>query len=195
MPKIDKEIKQNKYQSDSLVWLMATLVGWVGAARSKAGLVALTLPQDSIEDCMRQLYWLGVKERCSVAPPEPGQVLADLEPELNRYFNGKQVQLDFPVDWSVFTPFQQRVLKVVKEIGYGELRSYGQVAALTGCHRAARAVGGAVGANRILLVVPCHRVIRSDGTIGGFGCDLSWKERLLTAEGVKPDLGGRYKLE
>jgi len=195
MSKVDKEIKQSKYKPDSLIWLMATPAGWVGAARSEAGLVALTLPQDNVEDCMRQLSWLGVKEGCSVTPPEPGQSLVDLESELNRYFSGEPVQFDFPVDWSVFTLFQQRVLKAVKEIGYGELLSYGQVAALIGCHRAARAVGGAVGANRILLVVPCHRVIRSDGSIGGFGCDLSWKERLLTAEGVQPGTGGRYKLE
>ncbi len=190
----NKLVILKKYKPDPLIWMMDTVAGWVGAARSEAGLVALTLPQSSVEECMRHLFWLGVKEGCPVVPPEPGHVLTGLVQALNRFFSGKRVQLYFPVDWSVFTPFQQRVLQAVREIRYGTLLSYGQVAAQINCPRATRAVGGALGANRILLVVPCHRVIRSDGSIGGFGCGLAWKARLLAAEGIQPDPGGKYQL-
>jgi len=194
MPYEFKKVKLKKYRQDPLVWLVATPAGWVGAARSEAGLVALTLPQPSVEECMRYLTWLGVKEGCPVLPPEPGHVLAGLAQALKRYFDGERVQLDFPVDLSLFTPFQQRVLMVVREIRYGTLLSYGQVAAQINCPRATRAVGGALGANRILLVVPCHRVIRGDGSIGGFGSGLAWKVRLLAAEGLQPGSGGKYQL-
>lgn len=183
-----------KFKPDPLGWLVDTAAGWVGAAGSEAGLVALTLPQASVEGCMRNLTWLGVKEGRPIVPPEPGHVLAGLAQALKGYFEGERVQFDFPVDWSVFTPFQRRVLQVVRGIPYGALLSYGQVAALIGQPRAARAVGSAVGANRILLVVPCHRVIRSDGALGGFGCGLDWKVRLLAVEGVHSGFAGKYPL-
>ncbi|AGL00738.1 methylated-DNA--[protein]-cysteine S-methyltransferase [Desulfoscipio gibsoniae] len=194
MAYIDKEVGSRRLKPDPLIWTIATAAGWVGAARSETGLVALTLPQASVEECVRSLTQLGVQEGCSVVPPEPGHVLAGLAQALNRYFSGEPERLDFPVDWTVFTPFQQRVLQVVQGIRRGELLSYGQVAAQINCPRASRAVGGALGANHILLVVPCHRVIRSDGTLGGFGSGLAWKVRLLTVEGINPGPGGKYRL-
>lgn len=181
---IDKKVSLRRLKPNPLIWTIATAAGWVGAARSEAGLVALTLPQAGAEECVRSLTQLGVKEGCSVVPPESGHVLAGLAQALNRYFSGEPERLDFPVDWAVFTPFQQRVLQVVRGIRRGELLSYGQVAAMIDCPRASRAVGGALGANRVSLVVPCHRVIRSDGTLGGFGSGLAWKVRLLAIEGI-----------
>ncbi len=189
----DKTASFLDFQPAPLVWTFSTPNGWVGAARSEAGLMALTLPQPSLEECACNLTWLGINNGCPAVPPEPGHILDGLDQALNRYFSGEIVKLDFPVDWSVFTPFQQRVLQVVQGLRYGALLSYGQVAALAGYPRAARAVGGALGANRILLVIPCHRVIRGDGTMGGFGCGLTWKESLLAIEGLHPGCSGRYQ--
>ena len=82
------------------------------------------------------------------------------------------------------TAFQIRVWEQLRQIRRGEVCSYGEVAAAIGAPKAVRATAGAVGANPIGLIVPCHRVIRSDGTIGGFGWGLGTKRRLLAAEGV-----------
>ncbi len=176
------------------VWTIPTTSGWVSAARTENGLAALTLPAATEGESLARLEQLGVPKGWRFAPPDPGQPLAGLEAALNRYFNGQREDFAFPVDWSVYTPFQQRVLRVVRAIPYGSLLSYGQVALLAGFPRAARAVGGALGSNRILLVIPCHRVIRGDGTPGGFGAHPEWKVRLLAAEGINAGPGGKYLL-
>lgn len=88
--------------------------------------------------------------------------------------------------------FDQRVLSAVRELRWGETASYGEIARRVGAPRAARAVGGALGRNPIALVIPCHRVIASDGTLGGYGGDgwidrasaLERKRALLVREGV-----------
>ena len=82
--------------------------------------------------------------------------------------------------------FQEEVLKLVKQIPKGKLMTYGEIAReLTGSVRAARAVGQAVAANPYPVVVPCHRVVRSDGGIGGYSLGVEKKIRLLSAEGVE----------
>jgi O-6-methylguanine DNA methyltransferase len=88
------------------------------------------------------------------------------------------------------TPFQLRVWEELRRIPCGVVRTYGQLAARLGKPGASRAVGGANGRNPIPLIVPCHRVIASNG-IGGFTGGLEWKERLLAHEGVAADLLGR----
>lgn len=176
------------------VWTMRTPAGWVGAARTANGLAALTLPVPSVEESIKHLAGLGVAGGYVMSPPGAGDELAGLEEALNRYYNGERTEFEFPVDWSVYSPFQQKVLQVVRGIGYGSLLSYGQVAALAGYPRAVRAVGGALGSNRMLLVIPCHRVIRGDGSLGGFGGRPEWKRRLLATEGLVPGPDGRYPL-
>lgn len=84
----------------------------------------------------------------------------------------------------VGTAFQIRVWEQLRRIEHGEVCSYGEVAAAIGAPSSVRATAGAVGANPIGLIVPCHRVIRADGTIGGFGWGTETKRRLLAAEGV-----------
>ncbi len=97
-------------------------------------------------------------------------------------FSGRQRDLALLL---VGTPFQHRVWRGLLNIGRGETLSYGQLAAAIGIPKAARAVGGAVGANPIAWVVPCHRVLASNGSLHGFGCGLPLKEAFLAAEGVK----------
>ncbi len=87
----------------------------------------------------------------------------------------------------VGTDFQIRVWEQLRRIRRGQVCSYGEVAAAIGAPSAVRATAGAVGANPVGLIVPCHRVIRSDGTIGGFGWGIETKRRLLAAEGVHLD--------
>lgn len=91
-----------------------------------------------------------------------------------------------PLDLSSGTEFQRRVWLALRRIPVGQTRTYAQVAAAIGAPQALRAVGGACGANPIPVLVPCHRVLSSDGGLGGFSAGLEWKRRLLTREGVLP---------
>ncbi len=92
--------------------------------------------------------------------------------------------MDFPqaLDLTAGTPFQQQVWQTLLRIPAGETRSYGRVAAAIGRPRAARAVGQAVGANPIAIIVPCHRVVGSDGSLTGFGGGVEQKRRMLEME-------------
>ncbi len=89
-----------------------------------------------------------------------------------------------PLDVSGGTEFQQRVWSALRRIPTGESRSYGEIAAEIGSPKAARAVGGACGANPIPVLIPCHRVLAAGRDLGGFTAGLDWKLRLLAAEGV-----------
>ena len=110
--------------------------------------------------------------------PWPG-----LERELQRYLKGQQPAWDdYPLDMSGYPPFTRSLLSAVRRIPYGETRSYREVAAEAGSPRAWRAAGQALKANRHPLLVPCHRVIRSDGRPGGFSGPPGWKEMLLHLE-------------
>ncbi len=175
-------------------WMFQITAGWVAAARSNRGLTDLLMPVQSQEECNRVLLELASRNDCAIRPPETGSELFRLGDALENYFSGHPEKLNFSVDWSVYTPFQQQILRVVRKIPYGSVLSYGQVAALAGYPRAARAAGGALRANRVLLVIPCHRVIRGNGAPGGFGGRPWLKTRLLSLEGLKAGPGGRYPL-
>jgi len=89
-----------------------------------------------------------------------------------------------PLDLAGATPFRRRVWGELRRIPRGTTRSYGQVADDLGKRRAARAVGGACGANPVPVLIPCHRVLAANGRLGGFSGGLDWKRRLLAIEGV-----------
>ena len=93
------------------------------------------------------------------------------------------------LDLSSATPFQRAVWKKVREIPWGGTRSYGRVARDLGRPGAARAVGGALRRNPIPLLIPCHRVIRADGSAGGFSAGREWKEFLIKFEGENRERG------
>ena len=101
--------------------------------------------------------------------------------QLNEYFNGKRRSFDLPLDLRL-KGFTRRVLEEVSRIPYGETATYGEVARRVGSPRAARAVGGAVGANPIPIIIPCHRVIAAGGKLGGFGGGVALKKKLLIHE-------------
>jgi len=102
--------------------------------------------------------------------------------ELDQYFSGKRREFDIAIDLSPLTPFQRKVLAVTARVPYGELITYAKVAHNTGNGKAYRAAAGAIGDNPIPIVVPCHRVVASDGTLGGYAGGLEAKRRLLKLE-------------
>jgi methylated-DNA-[protein]-cysteine S-methyltransferase len=111
-----------------------------------------------------------------------GSRLDELARELDDYFGGRRHGFDVPVDLRLVRGFRLAVLEHLSHIPYGSTESYGQVALAAGSPRAVRAVGSACATNPLPIVVPCHRVVRSDGSLGGYLGGLPTKERLLTLE-------------
>lgn len=104
--------------------------------------------------------------------------------QLDEYARGERRSFDFPVGQRG-TEFQQRVWQILREIPYGKTRTYGDIAKDLGMPKGARAVGSAIGANRLFVVVPCHRVM-SPKSLAGFAGGLPMKRKLLTLEGSLP---------
>jgi AraC family transcriptional regulator of adaptative response/methylated-DNA-[protein]-cysteine methyltransferase len=113
--------------------------------------------------------------------PGTNEALATLRGQLGEYFAGTRREFDVPLDHRG-TPFQRRVWQALLEIPYGETRSYLDIARRVGDAQASRAVGTANGSNRIAIVIPCHRVVNSNGALGGYGGGLSCKRFLLDIE-------------
>jgi len=161
-----------------------TAWGWVGIASSPSGLLALTLPEPTQERALKLLL-----ERWGEGQSYDDPKLDGLKRKLQHYFDGQRVLFDEPLDLRAATAFQRRVWSAVRDIPCGETRSYGQIARQVGSPGAARAVGLAMAANPLPIVVPCHRVIGSDGNLRGFGGGLDLKRRLLEMEGALKALG------
>jgi methylated-DNA-[protein]-cysteine S-methyltransferase len=103
---------------------------------------------------------------------------------LDKYFNGETVDFrEIPVKPEIGTEFQHLVWDTIYQIPHGEVRSYKWIAEQIGRPKAVRAVGNATGSNRISVIIPCHRVIGSNGNLGGYGGGLERKQQLLTLEG------------
>ncbi|WP_049564169.1 methylated-DNA--[protein]-cysteine S-methyltransferase [Streptomyces sp. SBT349] len=114
-------------------------------------------------------------------------VLAGASAELDAYFAGGLRRFTVPLDWSLVSGFTERVLReLAASVPFGSVVGYGALAGRVGDPDAARAVGAAMGANPLPVVVPCHRVVASDGGIGGFSGGLETKRTLLALEGVLP---------
>ncbi len=121
------------------------------------------------------------------APTRGHPLLGQAARELAEYFAGQRQRFDVPLDLSGGTAFQQSVWRALLDIAAGDAQSYGQVAARIGHPAAVRAVGTAVGANPISVIVPCHRVLGSTGTLAGYGGGLGRKVALLRREGWRVD--------
>ncbi|MHC5108506.1 MAG: methylated-DNA--[protein]-cysteine S-methyltransferase [Planctomycetota bacterium] len=128
---------------------------------------------------------------------ENKNLLPALQAEITAYFAGKVVSFEGPINLQRVPPFRRRVLEACAKIPYGQTCSYGDLAIAAGSPRASRAVGGAMAHNPIPLIIPCHRVLRSDGSLGGFsspkGTDL--KQRMLDLElanKAEPNLFSRH---
>lgn len=132
-----------------------------------------------VEDA--EIVGIDITERGRVTgkiPPYAEEVVR----QLDDYFAGRLRTFTTPFRFPRGTAFQQRVWRALLTIPYGETRSYGWLAETVGSPRAARAVGQAVGRNPLPVLIPCHRIIASDGSIGGFSCGVPVKKRLLELE-------------
>jgi methylated-DNA-[protein]-cysteine S-methyltransferase len=114
------------------------------------------------------------------------EFIAPYAEELREYFNRKRREFTFPIDWSIFRPFQKEALQHVYQIPYGETRTYAEIALEMDRPRAYRAVGRANATNPMPIVIPCHRLIGTDGKLHGYGGGegLKTKEWLLKMEGA-----------
>ena len=136
------------------------------------------------DDAIRKIYF---PENGKPVPPERDWVagskgvVARAVRQLKEYFAGKRADFDLPLA-PEGTEFQRTVWKQLREIPYGETISYGELAKRVGNPKASRAVGAANGSNPIPIVIPCHRVIGSNGKLTGFGGGLPTKEKLLALE-------------
>jgi methylated-DNA-[protein]-cysteine S-methyltransferase len=110
-----------------------------------------------------------------------------LRRELDEYFEGGRRTFDVPVDWALTSGFTRKILEATAAIPFGDVSTYRGVAVAAGSERATRAAGNALSANPIPIVVPCHRVLRTGGGLGGYTGGIDKKKRLLTIEGVLPE--------
>lgn len=114
--------------------------------------------------------------------------LAEPIRQLEAYFAGGLREFELPLDWTLSSGFNRQVLRELADgVPYGTVVGYGDLASRVGRPGAAQAVGAAMGSNPLPVVVPCHRVVETDGGLGGFGGGLETKRRLLTLEGVLPE--------
>lgn len=148
----------------------------MGILASAKGLLSTTLPQRSSQEALEQLG-----DRANHATRSP-DLFDDLMERFRGYFNGHQTTFPDKLDLSGATTFQRQVWQATRLIPCGETRSYAWVANQIGRPRAVRAVGQALGRNPLPVIVPCHRVVASDGKLGGFTGGLEMKRLLLWLE-------------
>lgn len=156
--------------------IFSTNMGQMGILGSAKGLLLTTLPQHSAKE-VRQL--LG--ERINHATWSPHR-FKDLIERLRIYLSGHKVTFPDELDLSPATTFQHKVWEITKLIPYGETRCYLWVAKQMGKPEAVRAVGQALARNSLPIIIPCHRVVASDGKLGGYGGGLAMKRHLLYLE-------------
>ena len=150
-------------------------------AASERGLIAIAYNISTGQFLMH----LAADHQIAVVSTEDG--LSSARAQLREYLHGAPTQFSIPVDLSFLTGFQREVLLAVASVPYGQTRAYGVIAAQIGRPQAARAVGGANARNPLPLVIPCHRVIAADGSLGGYSGPggLRTKRRLLALEGAR----------
>ncbi|MDW8030026.1 MAG: methylated-DNA--[protein]-cysteine S-methyltransferase [Armatimonadota bacterium] len=150
--------------------------GWIGVGTTGNGVAKVLLPRKSKRE---------VEEELSGFNNGVNQALADRCVDLlSRYFNGEHVSLEqVPVDWESIPPTYRRILRALKQtLKIGQTITYGELARLCSVPKGARLVGQAMAKNPVPLLVPCHRVVRSDGSFGGFAGGVGLKKKLLELE-------------
>ena len=154
-------------------------VGSLLLAATPRGLVRVTFPVEPHEKVLEQLA-ATISPRVLESPAK----LDEARRELDRYFDGRLRDFELPLDWRLTRGFYRKVLRATSRIPYGQTRSYSEVAKRAGSPRAVRATGTALGSNPLPIIVPCHRVLRSGGALGGYGGGIEVKQTLLELEGA-----------
>ncbi len=150
------------------------------AAATPQGLVRLAYDHNDFDAVLDGLA-AQVSPRVIEAPGR----LDEVRRELGDYFAGKRRTFEVSIDWALVGPFGRRVLEATAGIAHGEVSTYKEVAVRAGSPRASRATGNALGANPVPIVVPCHRVVRTGGRLGGYTGGLDNKRALLAIEGIE----------
>jgi O-6-methylguanine DNA methyltransferase len=147
-------------------------------AATERGLVRIDFSRNKTE----QEFMASFVNRCEII--KKPVFFITLINKLNSYFAGVKTDFNIPLDLQGGTDFQRQVWEIVKQIPYGTSRTYGQIAAEINNPMAVRAVGAANGANPLPIVIPCHRVVRTGGKLGGYGGGLDIKDKLLQLERI-----------
>ena len=158
--------------------------GWMGISETTKGIDAVVLPKASRQAVLSEL-------RAASAALLEAQVssrLREARAQLIDFLAGTRKSFDLSLDLSSGTSFQRKVWRTLRRVSYGQLRSYQWVAVRVGGRRYARAVGNAVGANPMPIVIPCHRIVAQDTSLGGYSGGLHTKRKLLTLEGTLSEL-------
>ena len=186
-----------KAESGPVYDVFQVALGWCAAARGGKGVCAFVLPVQSAQ--MAEAELLSVAKPGAPAPRRSPSALRPLAEAVERYFDGWTVKNfdKFSMDLSSGTAFQQRVWSVIGRIPYGQVRTYRWIGMEIGRPEAARAIGGAVGANPVPLLIPCHRVVGSDGSLVGFSATggIGLKMKMLEIEKVRlHQAGSRWRV-
>ena len=158
-----------------------TAIGWCGMVMKGRNVKRLFIGYSR----QHQIKWHIKEAFRDAVEAHPSRGMRAIIKRLERYCSGENVSLSsVPMDWSSLTPFQQKVLWAAAQIPYGSVYTYGGLARKIGTTRGARAVGNALAHNPFPLLIPCHRIIRGDGRMGGFsaGDGISIKNKLLSIE-------------
>jgi len=168
---------------DNLEWTVTeTPIGPLMLAATPAGLVKVHFHADRPERVVAAIAARLELEPVRVARIDPAQE------QLEAYFKGDLTVFTVPLDWSLSSGFNRAVLELLyARVRFGAVVGYGDLATWVGEPGASRAVGVAMGSNPLPVIVPCHRVVNSNGDLGGFGGGLETKRHLLAHEGVLPE--------
>jgi len=168
--------------------VFSTSFGWVGVTATVKGIVQIVLPKKTKRQVEMEIRTAKCGKRSvESAQAADARLLNNAVKLLQCYFSGKPVSFGLPLDLRYSTAFQQAVWKAAASIPRGETRSYAWIAKRIKRPKAVRAVGQALGANPVALLIPCHRVISSAGTLGGFSGGLGLKKKLLDLEAHAKD--------
>jgi methylated-DNA-[protein]-cysteine S-methyltransferase len=182
-PELDRHLAERAAAEELLDVAYATVdspLGPLVVAATPHGLVRVAYTESVADAEVLEELARKVSPRVLEAPAR----LDEVRRELDEYFEGRRKEFDLPIDWALTHGFTSRVLQATARIAFGSTSTYAGVASEAGSPRAVRAAGNALGANPIPVVVPCHRVLRTGGAIGGYTGGLERKEYLLRLEGV-----------
>jgi len=180
-PELDRRFRDAAAQEkllDVAYDLVDTPVGDLLVAATERGLCRIAYDAEPEQELERLARAFGIRVLRSAKPIETARR------ELDEYFDGKRQRFDLPVDISLVAEFNRRVLKELARVPYGEVVTYGELAARASRPRAARAVGTVMNRNPLPIVLPCHRVIGANGKLVGYAGGLERKEALLRLEGA-----------
>lgn len=178
MVEVNKVMKEEATLKQVIYYTQIVDVNWTfSIAATTSGLLFISSPNQSLEACTQWInhHYPG----CSLVQDD--EKLHSYTTEIKEYLQGKRTKFTFPIDLQG-TSFQLAVWQALCEIPYGQTRSYSDIAQRLNKPAAVRAVGAAIGANPVLLIVPCHRVLGKDGSLTGYRGGLDMKMKLLQLE-------------